>query len=111
MTQVIPTLKQLKFLSKLIRYNYSIVYKHGNDNIITNALSYKHEDNGLLFGRLAPCFDFISLLFIEFRDLFSNLDEGKYMKLPLQIRNVLLYNEVRLNTRLHFHINYCLQLI
>ena len=37
--QVVQTLEQQQYLAKLLRYQYTIVYKPGKDNRVANALS------------------------------------------------------------------------
>ncbi|WOH00637.1 hypothetical protein DCAR_0520008 [Daucus carota subsp. sativus] len=44
MEQKLTTLLQHKWLSKLLGYDYMVVYKRGKDNLVTDALSRKYED-------------------------------------------------------------------
>lgn len=43
MTQAIHTPKQQKWLTKLIGYNFEIIYKPGKENIVVNVLSRVQE--------------------------------------------------------------------
>lgn len=44
MEQKLTTLLQHKWLSKLLGYDYSVVYKKGKDNLVVDALSRCHEN-------------------------------------------------------------------
>jgi hypothetical protein len=48
--QHISSPKQQKWVTKLFRYDYEIIYKKGKDNVVTDALSRKYEDEGSLFS-------------------------------------------------------------
>jgi hypothetical protein len=37
-------------VTKLFGYDYEIIYKKGKDNVVTDALSIKYEDEGSLFS-------------------------------------------------------------
>jgi hypothetical protein len=41
--------EQNKWLTKMLGYDYEIIYKKGKDNIRTNAFSRQHEEDGSLF--------------------------------------------------------------
>ena len=43
MEQKLTTLLQHKWLSKLLGYDYTVVYKKGKDNLVADALSRCHE--------------------------------------------------------------------
>ncbi|GKC83027.1 putative mitochondrial protein [Tanacetum coccineum] len=43
--QRITTLAQMKWLSKLMRFDYEVVYKKGKDNVVVNALSRREGDS------------------------------------------------------------------
>jgi hypothetical protein len=51
--------QQNKWLTKMLGYDYEIIYKKGKDNIIANALSIKHEEEGSLFTLSLPVPDWI----------------------------------------------------
>ena len=54
MDQVIQTPEKQQYLSKLLCFNYTIVYKHGKENIVADALSRideEHEDINSEKGR------------------------------------------------------------
>jgi hypothetical protein len=40
--------KQNKWLTKMLGYDYEIIYKKGKDNIVANALSRQHEEDVLV---------------------------------------------------------------
>jgi hypothetical protein len=37
-------------VTKLFGYDYEIIYKKGKDNVVTDALSKKYEDEGSIFS-------------------------------------------------------------
>lgn len=43
MEQVIQTLEQQYYLTKLLGYNYEILYKHGRSNIVADAMSRRPD--------------------------------------------------------------------
>jgi hypothetical protein len=47
--QHISSPEQQKWVTKLFGYDYEIIYKKGKDNVVTDALSGKYEDEGSLF--------------------------------------------------------------
>jgi hypothetical protein len=50
MEQRISSQEQQKWVTKLIGYDYEIIYKKGKDNVRVDALSWKYEDEGSLFS-------------------------------------------------------------
>jgi hypothetical protein len=48
--QCISSLEKQKWVTKLFRYDYEIIYKNGKDNVVTDALSQKYEDEGSIFS-------------------------------------------------------------
>jgi hypothetical protein len=48
--QRISSPKQQKWVTKLFGYDYEIIYKKGKENVVTDALSRKYEDEGSLFS-------------------------------------------------------------
>lgn len=44
LTQVIQTPKQHKYLTKLLGYDYSILYKDMKDNVVADCLSRQHDN-------------------------------------------------------------------
>ena len=48
--QCISSPEQQKWVTKLFRYDYEIIYKKGKDNVVADALSRKYEDEGSLFS-------------------------------------------------------------
>jgi hypothetical protein len=48
--QCISSLEKQKWVTKLFRYDYEIIYNKGKDNVVANALSQKYEDDKSLFS-------------------------------------------------------------
>jgi hypothetical protein len=48
--QRISSQEQQKWVTKIFRYDYEIIYKKGKDNVMADALSQKYEDKGSLFS-------------------------------------------------------------
>jgi hypothetical protein len=48
--QCISSPEQQKWVTKLFGYDYEIIYKKGKDNVVTDALSQKYEDEGSLYS-------------------------------------------------------------
>jgi hypothetical protein len=42
--------KQQKWVTKLVGYDYEIIYKNRKDNVVVDALSRKYEDEGSIFS-------------------------------------------------------------
>jgi hypothetical protein len=42
--------EQNKWLTKMLGYDYEIIYKKGKDNIVLDALSRQHEEDDSLFS-------------------------------------------------------------
>jgi hypothetical protein len=38
-------------VTKLLGYDYEMIYKRGKDNVVVDALSRKYEEEGSLFSR------------------------------------------------------------
>lgn len=49
MEQKLTTLLQHKWLSKLLGYDYSVVYKKGKDNLVVVALSRRPENESMQY--------------------------------------------------------------
>jgi hypothetical protein len=47
--QRISSPEQQKWVTKLFGYDYEIIYKKENDNVVADALSPKYKDEGSLF--------------------------------------------------------------
>jgi len=60
MTQVIQTLEQHYYLSKLLGYDYSIQYKSGITNVVANALLRAHSPVEELLFLSIPQLDFLN---------------------------------------------------
>jgi len=52
--QQLSSTEQNKLLTKMLGYDYEIIYKKGKDNVVANALSGKYEDEGSLFSLSLP---------------------------------------------------------
>ena len=48
--QHISSPEKQKWVTKIFRYDYEIIYKKGKDNVVPDALSQKYEDDGSLFS-------------------------------------------------------------
>jgi hypothetical protein len=48
--QCISSEEKQKWVTKLFGYDYEIIYKKGKDNVVTDALSRKYEEEGSLFS-------------------------------------------------------------
>jgi hypothetical protein len=48
--QLISSLEQQKWVTKLFGYHYEIIYKKGKENVVADALSRKYEEEGSLFS-------------------------------------------------------------
>jgi hypothetical protein len=57
--QELSSLEQNKWLTKILGYDYEIIYKNGKDNIVANALLKKHEEDGSLFSLSLLVLDWI----------------------------------------------------
>jgi hypothetical protein len=57
--------KQNKWMTKMLGYDYEIIYKKGKDNIVADALSRKHEEEGSLFSLSLPIPDWIEEVYQE----------------------------------------------
>ncbi|PRQ41877.1 putative nucleotidyltransferase, Ribonuclease H [Rosa chinensis] len=81
LNQRITTPAQQKWLLKLLGYDYTIVYKSGNTNIVPDALSRQGELNSLM-GVSSPVFEFINDISIlchthvETQRLMEGIEQG-----------------------------------
>jgi hypothetical protein len=48
--QRISSLLQQKWVTKMLGYDYEIIYKKGKENVVVDALSRKYEEEGSLFS-------------------------------------------------------------
>jgi hypothetical protein len=48
--QRISSLEQQKWVTKMLGYDYEIIYKKGKENVVVDALSQKYEEEGSLFS-------------------------------------------------------------
>lgn len=62
MSQVIQTLEQQTYLSKLLGYDYMIKYKPGTTNVVVDALSRISPSEGTCFSLSVPHSDFLDKL-------------------------------------------------
>jgi hypothetical protein len=46
--------EQNKWLTKMLGYDYEIIYKKGKDNVVVDVLSRQYEDEGSLFALSLP---------------------------------------------------------
>jgi len=52
--QRLSSTEQKKWVTKMLGYDYEIVYKKGKENVVVDALSRKFEDDGSLFALSLP---------------------------------------------------------
>lgn len=71
LAQVIQTPYQEKYSSKLLGYDYDIVYQSGAENTVADALSRKHEEIFLHLVLSFPLFDFTVELRHEYTTLLA----------------------------------------
>jgi len=50
MEQSLSSPEQNKWMTKMLCYDYEIIYKKGKENIVADALSRKHAEGGSLFS-------------------------------------------------------------
>jgi hypothetical protein len=48
MEQRISSLEKQKWVTKIFGYDYEIIYKKGNENVVVDALSRKYEEDSSL---------------------------------------------------------------
>jgi hypothetical protein len=48
--QRISSLEQQKWVTKMLGYDYEIIYKKGKENVVVDSLSWKYEEEGSLFS-------------------------------------------------------------
>ena len=53
-------LEQHKWVTKMLGYDYEIIYKKGKDNVMANALSQQYEDEASLLSLSAPIPDWLN---------------------------------------------------
>jgi hypothetical protein len=46
----LPPVMQQKWVTKIVGYDYEIIYKKDKENVVVDALSRKNEDEGSLFS-------------------------------------------------------------
>jgi hypothetical protein len=65
MTQVIQTLEQQFYLSKLLGYSYEILYKPGGQNRVADALSRMHDTEAVCLSITIPQWEFLERLKLD----------------------------------------------
>jgi hypothetical protein len=63
--QHLSSREKQKWVTKLFRYDYEIIYKKGKDNVVVDALSRKYEDEGSLFSLSFIVPDWLQVVFQE----------------------------------------------
>lgn len=58
--QCISSPKQHKWLTKMLGYDYEIIYKKGKENVVDDALSRQYEDEASLLSLSAPIPDWLN---------------------------------------------------
>lgn len=48
------SLEQHKWVTKMVGYDYEIIYKKGKDNVVTDALFWKYKDEGFMLVLSSP---------------------------------------------------------
>jgi hypothetical protein len=48
--EVVLPREQQKWVTKMLGYDYEIIYKKGKENVVVDALSRKYEEEGSLFS-------------------------------------------------------------
>lgn len=98
MNQVIQTPAQHYYLSKLLGYAYTIVYKPGKSNTIADALSRRDTSPDSQYLLLtSPTFDFFNILLLEnktlpdLKALHSDFSKDKSSHPHFSIHNGILY--------------------
>jgi hypothetical protein len=79
--QHISSQEQQKWVTKLFGYDYEIIYKKGEDNVVADALSRKYEDEGSLFSLSFIVPDWLQAVRQEW------LQEPKSLHLIQQLQN------------------------
>jgi hypothetical protein len=52
--QRLSSLKQHKWVTKMLGYDYEIIYKKGKENVVADALSRQFKEDGSLFALSLP---------------------------------------------------------
>jgi hypothetical protein len=60
--QIISSLEQQKWVTKLFGYDYEIIYKKGKENVVLDALSRKYEEEGSLFSLSSIVADWLQVV-------------------------------------------------
>ena len=63
--QIISSLEQQKWVTKLFGYDYEIIYKKGKENVVGDTLSWKYEEDMSLFSLSFIVPDWIQLVHQE----------------------------------------------
>jgi hypothetical protein len=54
MEKHISSLEKQKWVTKMLGYDYEIIYNKGKENVVVDALSQKYEEEGSIFSFLSP---------------------------------------------------------
>ena len=57
--QRLSSSEQQKWVTKMLGYDYEIIYKKGKDNVVADALSRKYEEQGSLLSLSSPVLDWL----------------------------------------------------
>ena len=52
--QCLSSSQKNKWITKMLGYDYEIIYKKGRDNVVANALLHQFEDEGTLLSLSLP---------------------------------------------------------
>ena len=58
--QHLYSLEQHKWVTKMLGYDYEIIYKKGKDNVMVDALSLQYKDKASLLSLSAPIPDWLN---------------------------------------------------
>jgi hypothetical protein len=104
LSQTIQTLAQQKWLTKLLGYDFEILYKPGKENVVADALSRITSDENPVYTALSSC---TPLLLTQLREFYQKQEVGKMLitkftsadkdtPLPFTVQQGILYYKGRM---------------